>query len=44
MTHYLDCEEDYDCYDKDYDLLILYFKNKCRLKILKKVFIYFQCY
>ena len=41
MPHYLDCEEDSD---KDYDLLILYFKNKCRLKILKKIFIYLQCY
>lgn len=40
MPHYLDNYEDYE----DYDLLILYFKNKCRLKILKKVFLYLQCY
>ena len=37
MPHYL---ENYE----DYDLLILYFKNNCRLKILKNVFIYLQCY
>ena len=38
MPHYLNCEE----YYKDYDLLILYFINKYRLKILKKVFIYLK--
>ena len=43
MPHYLNNYEDYKDY-KDYDLLISYFKNKCRLKILRKVFIYLQCY